>query len=460
MKKHLLLTAAMIYSALSFAQIANTKHDPKNIDPLTRSILQKQYANAKSMAAYKTTGTSKRLIASAYRFAGEVTDSTHFYYSEGRGSDLSDPGSYTDSYFPTAYSDLQTIKSDSSIHWGATGGVMDIREYRSYQYGKSKPIKMDFIDGGGPVHYDIGYKNDTLRDTVVTSDTTGSGTLSPKLQMICYYDANGIHTADSMVSAIIFQTLAKVEYGHDANGNLTSYNSYTKLGPSWMATYSMVYTYDNSNRVTSVVTQTYGGPGGLVNSYKDSFIYNGSAMQYAQMYYYTWSQATNDWTPNYLYANTYNAAGFIDTNILMAYSTQWDTLYKAVYVYDNTGLLCQNLYSYPYLGNGTFSSTASDTQTYYYEQYFPAEIKKASVQSIGISLYPNPGTNSITVETPLLSTGSISITNAAGQLLYNASYNSLSKQTIDIHQLPKGNYILTVKDDKKQHIYQRQFVKI
>jgi len=459
MKKNLLLTAAMIYSTVNFGQVQSIKHDPKNLDQLTRSILQKQYATSKGSAAYKTTGTSKRLIATAYRFNGKITDTNHYYYSGGRGSVLSDPGSYTDSYYPTSYSDMRTIYSDSSINWGSNGGPLAMQTYRAYVYGKVKPVQMDYVFGNSYIHYDMTYVNDTIRETVTESDTTGGGTLNANFTTYLIYDANGLHNHDSLVSISTQKEIAKTEYTQDANGNLLTYNNFSLLGTNWIPTYHMGYTYDANNRVTSVITQTYSSSG-LVNDYKDTFIYNGSNVHYAQMYYYTWDNMNMTWNPYYNYVNTYNANGFIDTNIFMSYSTQWDTMYKAVYVYDNAGLLCQNLYSYPYLGNGTFRTTASDTQTYYYEEYFPTEIKTASLPNIGINLYPNPCTNAITVEVPSLSAGNITITNAAGQLLYSAVCNSFSKQTIDIHQLPKGNYILTVQDDKKQHIYQRQFVKI
>lgn len=459
MKKYLLLTAAIIYSTANFAQLLNAKHDPKNLDPLTRSILQKQYTKDNNIVRYKTTGTNKRLIATAYRFNGEVTDTSHYYYSAGRGSDLSDPGSYTDNYYPTTYADVQVIHSDSSINWGSNGGPLTIQSYRAYAYGKVKPVQMDYIYGGSYIHYDMTYIDDTTRETVIQSDTFGGSILSPKYTIYFNYNLNGWHTHDSLVSNIINTEVAKTEFKQDVNGNLLTYDYYNLLGVNWIQTYHMEYAYDGSNRIISVLTQNYGN-GGLVNDYKDTFIYNGSSTHYSEMYYYTWDNTNMLWAPYYNYVNTYNANGFIDTNILMSYSTQWDTLYKAVYVYDNAGLLCQNLYSYPYLGNGSFSTTASDTQTYYYEEYFPTNIKSPSTTGIGINIYPNPSTNAITLDIPTSGLGNVSIMNATGQLLYKSEHISLNKQTIDIHQLPKGNYILMVQDDKERHIYQRQFVKI
>ena len=71
-----------------------------------------------------------------------------------------------------------------------------------------------------------------------------------------------------------------------------------------------------------------------------------------------------------------------------------------------------------------------------------------------VSIYPNPATNNLTIETTEKS--EIEISNIAGQIL--KTFNTTEKQTtIDVSNLPSGVYIIKAKTEKGVAV--RKFVK-
>lgn len=458
--KNLIFVLACFITKATLAQ-NNNPFLQKCLNPRTKAILEKQKTLAGHAVANKTTTPAMRLTASSYRLRDTVRDSSHYYYSNGRGSDLTDPSNYKDSYNPTSYSDVQIIHCDSSINWGlwyGSTGPLTVFSYSSYIYGKTKPIQIDHFDDMSEIQINISYTGDSIRNTVVESNLSGTST-SPYLTYYFNYNASGKHIHDSVSNDITNAPYLIIDYTQDANGNLATYDAYGKTNTSTNLTKigHEVYEYDSLNRLISSTGQSF-IIDSLQNDYKDTFIYDGKSALYSTAYYYAWDNAKNDWAPTIAYHNSYNNNGFTDTSISLSFTSQWDTGQKYVYVYDATNRYCKNVYRYNYIGAGIYDAVAYDTQTYYFEQYTPAEVKNIAPINFGLNLYPNPTNGTITFEAPTFDSGNIAIINSIGQIVYRQT--TLKKQTIDIRQLPTGNYTLILQDCKGQNSYQKQFTKL
>lgn len=460
--KNLIFLFGCFITTATLAQ-NNNSFLQKCLNPRAKAILEKQRTLASYAVANKTTAPAMRLTASSYRLRDTVRDSSHYYYSNGRGSEITDPSNYKDSYSPISYSDVQIIHCDSSISWGlwyGSTGPLTLFSYSSYVYGKMKPIQIDHFDDMSQIRFNISYTNDSVRNTAVESGLSGTST-SPYLTYYFNYNTSGNHIHDSVSNDINHTPFLTFNYTQDANGNLATYDAYGKTNTSTTLTKigHEVYEYDSLNRLTSSTGQSF-IIDSLQNDYKDTFIYSGKSPLYSTAYYYTWDNVKNDWAPTIGYHNNYNNNGFTDTSISLSFTSQWDTGQKYVYVYDATNRYCQNVYRYDYLGGGIYNLVAYDTQTYYFEQYIPSEVKNITPINIGFNLYPNPTNGTITFEAATFDNGNITIINSMGQVVYRQASAALNKQTIDIHQLPPGNYTLILQDSKGQNSYQRQFTKL
>lgn len=67
-----------------------------------------------------------------------------------------------------------------------------------------------------------------------------------------------------------------------------------------------------------------------------------------------------------------------------------------------------------------------------------------------VKLYPNPATNSITIEFENNKTNSIQFYNIAGQLTINKSFSGSRKQIIDLSNIPQGIYFIRISNDSGQ----------
>jgi hypothetical protein len=98
---------------------------------------------------------------------------------------------------------------------------------------------------------------------------------------------------------------------------------------------------------------------------------------------------------------------------------------------------------------GSYTLTNADT-TCRYVDIFVAKLGSNTginefTNSLNIVVYPNPATNSLTIESP--QNGVIEITNIQGQLIKSFMATS-NKTSIDVSAFPSGVYIIEVKTEK------------
>ena len=458
MKKHLPLLAAICCSlqvtARPLPQLAtrNTPQAQKHLQ-MQNHILQQQYART---SANKTTATPKRLIATSYQRFAALLDSTHNYYSGGRGSTHTLSSTYTDNYYPTIVDAQQNIFCDSSMHWMDTGSDFELIGSKFYEYDANNRVIKFTIRDFAEMIYEPTYGSNGLISTVAISDTFGGTPMARKSRTEYEYNAQNKRIKDSTLAIAVGNVQARTFYNRDVNGNLLSYETSYFFNGTWHTSSRMTNTYDANNRMTSSASAFDMGAG-IVNFFKDSFEYAGTTiMQPVTRMTQMWDDVDQEWDNDTRITTILNAQNLADTEVSCSWAgAAWDTIDRMVYHYDANNLL-QYTDGFRYIAN-TFETNPYDHNYYYYEDYFPTGITNTTAAKEDVIIYPNPATDAITVKTTV--GNSIHIYALNGTLIHTQQqYND--KQTIDIHHLQPGTYILSVRDKLGTPLSQQQFTKL
>jgi hypothetical protein len=448
----LLATSAISTFAAPHNKKTNTQHQA-----IYTAILQKQ---STSNSVNKTTAIQRRLIANAYTVNGILTDTNHYYYSNGRGSSLSDATSYYDDFYITAIDPVHTLQCDSSTNSHFYSGQWYKSGTRSYTYDANNRItKMLSQSYSYITSYLPTYNTSGKMDTIVMADTMASvPSVKPKTKMYIVYDVLGRRIKDQ-TNKIDGSLYTKREYTYDANGNRVRFDSYQYNAGSWELTYKNQNSYDASNRLSVSTSEIDFGTGsGLEKSSKDSFAYVGSNTKPYYHISFQWDTNLGDWVADEIILNQYNAVNLIDTYYIIRYTSQWDTIERDVYTYDSDNfILSSNGYSY--IGNGTYSATPYDQTTMYYENYFPANISSTSTSQHEITVFPNPSSNTLNITTSYTGKYTLSIYNTTGQVMYYQTNITDAQTIINTSAYSPGNYIIHISAITGATIAQKQFIK-
>ena len=144
----------------------------------------------------------------------------------------------------------------------------------------------------------------------------------------------------------------KVNYGFDANNNLTLVTNYSwdTMTSSWIGTYKYESIYDANNNQTSLAFYSWDTiTSSWVGTYKTEYTYDANNNQ-TLLAYYTWDTITSSWVGTTKYEYTYDAN---NNQTLLAYYI-WDTItsswvgtYKYEYTYDaNNNQTAQTYYTW------------------------------------------------------------------------------------------------------------------
>ncbi len=419
-----------------------------------RSIIGRQVA---ATTANKGTAMMKRLKAHSYVAGGVLEDSSRYIYSHGRGSSHPDANSYYQGYYPTATNPDLYIMCDTAFSftdYSGQGNFMENTRMFGYDANNNVAEYITMFDA-----YAYGYKmtyNTSNQPTTVTIiDMNGTTPMQTSIQSIVYN--GGKRIMDSTYNLILNRPVGKRAYTYDAGGNRTLFVSYTydTVAATWAESYKSAYRYDNNNRIVSTVSE-YNLSGGTQYKYKDSMAYTGTAGQCT--FYGTYNWEGSAWIPNDRQDYTLTASGLIGDYIYYNWNgNAWDTIERDVYTYSND--LLQRVNGYYYMGNGTYNTTPYDQTTYYWEDYDPTSINNIAKETI-VSIYPNPATDVLTIDSKDVPTGSVRILNLSGQLMLSANDVSLNGFKMNIDNLPKGNYVAVINNAVGQRVYRMQFTKL
>jgi hypothetical protein len=457
MKNNILLLAFVSSFVVAGAQQPLKGHEKifKSSRPdaeIIKSIFQKQLANNSSQL--KTTGTQKRLKANSYITNGNLQDSNRYVYSGDRGSMHPVNESYYISYSPTGVDPKLYIYCDTAYSYHDYQGQGNLDESSSTFIYDSKNNVTDYATAFMTYVYGYitTYNSKNLPETVTIFDRSGS---TPKAtsKIYIFYDSQNQRIMDSTQNLLTNMPGNKRVYTYDANGNRTSFLTYSMQTGTPVLTYRTTYTYDNNKRLTSNISEGDIGSGFQYFS-KDSFAYTGTNTQYSLFENFSWDANTGDWAPQDLQIFNVNSSNLIDDYIIYEWTgTQWDTTEKDFYVYSNN--LLQKVTGHLYSGNGSFNPIPYDQTTYYYEDYFLTGIDKVN-DTEDVIFYPNPAKETLFINTANIINGIAIIYNMAGQSMMQ---QKLQNNKINISSLPAGNYIINIQDNKQQRVYQKQFSK-
>jgi hypothetical protein len=288
-------------------------------------------------------------------------------------------------------------------------------------------------------------------------------------------------------------------YTYDANNNQTSEIDQSWSNSTWVNLNQYIYTYNAGNKVTNGLSQTWNGSA-WVNYIQYTYTYDANNNQTMELDQ-SWSNST--WVNMWQNTNYYNVSNKLTNSLWQRWNdSSWWNYTLSTYTYDtNTNLTSEseqswngsawwNYYQYTYTYDASnkqtselsqfwwdnawansweqFSSydannftksivninwditgtevTGSDSTYYYFHTVLG--INDLKLQDTGITIYPNPASDQITVLAPATQAkNQLSIINLNGQEVLTCQIIQ-PKTQIDISTLPVGVYFIRVANDK------------
>jgi hypothetical protein len=196
-------------------------------------------------------------------------------------------------------------------------------------------------------------------------------------------------------------------------------------GTAWENDEQGTIIYNTSNDLINQTNQEWNGTA-WANYFKITNTYNTNNMRTSQLNQ-NWNGAT--WVNQLLTTNTYDANNLEQTYTFRLWTITGDTL--------------------------------SEGDSIYYYFHAVTGINELAVKQKNIIVYPNPATNTLTIETLQAAVGNmqsalIEITNIQGQLVKTFMATG-SKTSIDVSSFPPGVYFIEVKSEKGAEV--QKFIK-
>ena len=403
-------------------------------------------AFAQHSGSRETSVARERLVAYGFHYPPSnpvPTDTVTYYYSGENGSDTVDINFYFSPYVTTP--NHQTIKCDSYIYKVA-GYVRGIYTYNSS--GDATAFTYEDTIGTGTLALKR-YTSWNYALGLISADSQWSATTNYVRYHV--YDGSGYLIIDSIVDPATLVPTSKAEYSNNTAGFVLSNTNYGWSSGTWVPASRRLYTYDGSNRVTSMLVQTYSSS--VWNNYrKDSFNYSVAGTKYYTYYGMAmWTSGT--WVPSSIQHYHLNA------------SNQWDTVFG---YYWNTGTLSIDTGSKQYLLYDTYGNLKSysdiqfnptthayldtpfEKSIYYYETYTSTLDASAITRPAAtVKIYPNPVSGALHIGLRGLAYGnkaSLAITDVLGRNVMNSQIGD-GENIINVSALHAGIYIVSVSGD-------------
>ncbi|MDI3480225.1 MAG: hypothetical protein PWQ14_1371 [Rikenellaceae bacterium] len=291
------------------------------------------------------------------------------------------------------------------------------------------------------------------------------------------YDANNNLTSkieshwDTSTTSWVFSS--KYEYTYDDNNNLSYeiFSYWNTSTNSWINISKYEYTYDDNN---NVISEIYSEWDTSTNSWifdsKDEYTYDANNNLTSEIFSY-WDTSTNSWIFDFKYEYTYDA----NNNIIYEITSYWDTSTnswifdsKYEFTYDLTVSIDNVL-----VPNNFDIESNNPILSYFYYYYdgsdFVLDMKyifyysditgiNEVTDNYNVSIYPNPATDYLIINTTINENLKIEIYTIKGQSVISTECtNNASQMRIDISQLPAGMYFIRIANN--QNNITKKFVK-
>lgn len=252
------------------------------------------------------------------------------------------------------------------------------------------------------------------------------------------YDANGnvILKEEKHFDGLNSPLKAKQRnyYSYNAQGLLVSDSVTRSTGSQWLFASEQELDYDaNGNKVEE---RYYNSASGNKTLQETKYYYYNAVGQLAKD-----SIASSQGGQYTTHAYGYNSKGLLEVDSIRSTGPV-----AADYIfYDYTSFDYLKTIEYASIDPNLGSVVVIETRTFKYESYWPTDVKGAVANDNTITLYPNPATNVLHINTSEAYTQG-RIYNSMGQIVQVVNANS---QQVNVSELPAGNYYLQLTIDNK-----------
>lgn len=363
-------------------------------------------------------------------------DSVTYEFSNGRNGYIKEDDPDND----------ETVLFDvsSTYYYNAAKGEYDKRLIRSQTYNQANQVRSitytTYKDAAGgwldSIRYWYDYDNGKMISSSLEVKNGPFWTSSVDAQV--QYDAGNIKSYSSRIYKADF----------DYNGDkLMSIVDEANIQGTWYYNQKKLYTYNGDNVSSYTIQKWNDVAGSWINDTRNEYVYDGKNLLSSEEF--SWNGS--NWSKATLHQYTYDANG----NKLTDLKQVWN---HATNAYENK---MQEIATYNKFGqpvtittqnwvNGAWAYTNDNTQMRYYYD-FPTSVD-GPVMSARLSTYPVPAANVINLDVALdrQQSFSISLVNMQGRIVLSKGVALVSsyKESMDISNLPSGNYFIKLKGEQ------------
>ncbi|MFT4684458.1 MAG: hypothetical protein ACJA2M_002326 [Polaribacter sp.] len=338
-----------------------------------------------------------------------------------------------------SYDDNGNVTVETYLSWDSTSSQWLPLDKSSYTYNadnKATVVLNEYL-GSDSEQFRTNYTYNTNGDLILMLDEDWNGSAwvnsykfdltytNNRLSGGTSYDWNGTDWGFG-------DDAYKLTINYNANGTISSFNSYAWDETNWVSSDRTIFSYNGSNNLILQDGQTWNGTAWM-SDYKSEYSYdtNGNLIEEKESYLESGSFVTG-----YEQTATFNTA-----ELMSSYINPFKDKTGIDYLTEPNGIV-----------NKILSKTGGnyDRTTYNYGDT-TANVNNFSL--VNFALYPNPATSVLNIDDNNFTIKNIDIYNVLGEKI-----GTSIKSLINIEKLVNGVYVVKVQDDKG-NIATKRFVK-
>jgi len=475
----LLVFSTHLLSAQSWDKKVNARHKQ------VLAHLLRQNRSFHNSTARVTSTTEHRVIAQRTDSVTVLVDSVNLSYPSGVGStydfnDMIYPYNYPYSNSPMFnYAGTFTtpqVLFDTFMHW-------EENPY-TFAYGLYESAYAGYDVNNNLINYLDIFTDSTITNnksyintfTSVNSINSGywfnfsAGVDDSAFSQFFSYNSSGLLTEDSLYEYHLgaWYIVSKAYYTYNTSNDLIQIDYYandtdTSFTLPLIEIEQYVNTYDASNRLLTVLNNTFNGTA-LDSNVEDTFAYTGTNTYHNYWHEYQYDPINNYWAPWYNMQKIIGGIGLPDTVNVYSFDSvanAWEPFTMDLVSYNSSGLP-DTLFEYDY-NFVSFPATPNYTTVYYYQTYTNTEATNNVVKlNDAISIYPNPVLDIVTIsQSGILQKGmlTVTLTNISGQVVSKQEIPSQEQMQISIGHLVPGTYLVMIQDASGNLLHRQPLVK-
>jgi hypothetical protein len=374
-----------------------------------------------------------------------------YFTHNGTAFELSDTSRavYNAARMPQFLPAMDTWNFDTAYSYTNTGSAIELSGRNLYTYNTAGDVIVsEYADmiSGNYVVMNRETRSYDANHNILTEEYEWDNGAGLEKQQKMTFTYNGSNQQTLVVyenwnsSTMQYEVDSRTTFTYDGNGQLTEMLRETYSG-SWSPSYRATYTYVGGKNTEVLHEMNNGGTWTNMSLELNTFDMAGNKTHTENR---NWMSGS--WTNTYANAYTHDGNG----NVLTQESLWWNgSSYapssKREFTYTTNDYLLKEVAK---SWNGsTYAPSAGDDSSFYHYST-GVSVGKSPALAGGIKVYPSPASSYITVGMTLANKQQYSATlyDAAGRVVksYSNTNAGATIATIDVHDLPAGNYILSV----------------